>query len=243
MGTMREEMEKIMNDWENDRYIHMQPKEQNQVQHTQPQTESTKTITASGNPMGTRGPGTFSYEVLDYVQKNPGCTGVQVRDAMLIKFPKQRVSQAASTLKQLTDTFYVTRKETRVGLQKSFFYEAVPLENRKSMMQRAKENKRKLQANAAKAREAWASKRAAALQAEAAAVATKMPTVQLPLTPSTRQPVQHAAMVEAPVQPKQETSAISIRLTLSIAGQDVRVTVQEAVQLHRQLSEFLGLGG
>jgi len=248
MGNIRDEMAKIIKDWEENRYIHLQSKEENQVQNTQQQANHVSSIT--GNPYGTRGPGTFSYAVLEYVKQNPGRNGIEIRDAMLAKFPTQRLSQTASTLKQLVDHFYVIRTETRVNHQRSFIYSARSEAEQKLMHIKAKITKKKLQANAAKARGVMAAKRAAA-KAEQAAKATEVtgtpiPTAaQLPLIPTHHTPVaqQLAAMVEAPVQPKQEVSSISIRLTLTIAGQDVKVTVQEAVQLHRQLSEFLGLGG
>ena len=250
MGSIQDEMKKILNDWENNRFVYAQPKEP-QVQNTQTtQTKTTTSITAAGNPPSSRGPGTFTYEVLDYVRQNPGCNGIQVREAMLSRFPKQRLSQTASTLKQLTDDCWLVRTETRISSQKSFIYEAVPMENRAVMFKRKTEMRKKLRNNAALAREALAAKRAAAKAAASAAEERKtmstmaMPTEQIPLIPR-KAPlfgsITHAAIVEAPMQAKQETSSVSIRLTLSIAGQDVKVTIPEAVQLHRQLSELLGV--
>jgi hypothetical protein len=250
MGNIRDEMAKIIKDWEENRYIHLQSKEENQVQNTQQQSQHVSSIT--GNPFGTRGPGTFSHAVLEYVKQNPGLNGIQIREAMLAKFPTQRLSQTASTLKQLTDHFYVIRTETRVHHQRSFVYTARSEAEQKLLFMKAKINKKKLRANAAKAREVMAAKRAAAKAEEAKAtevmntpvVPIQSTWVQLPLTPTPHVPSPQAAMVvtnEAPVQEKKETSTVSIRLTLTIAGQDVKVTVKEAMQLHRQLAEFLGV--
>ena len=254
MGSLREEMEKIMNDWKNNHHVHAQPQPQPQpqpqqvkeieVQNNQQQVRVSK---ITGRPIGAKGYGTFSNEVLNDVRQHAGCNGVQIRDAMLKTFPMQRFSQTASTLKSLADGYWVARKPIVLESgQKTYVYEAIPEENRDEVIRKAKENLAKLRNNAAIARAALAQKRAEA-RAEAERQEKSrlpdMPTMQMPLTPPAyNAPLRQAAMIEQNVPPKQETSPISIRLTLTIAGQDVRVTVQEAVQLHRQLSEFLGFG-
>lgn len=198
------------------------------------------------------GRGALSYRIREFVGKYPNSNGIEIRDAMIKIFPDMRPSQTASILKQLTDSFYLKREEIRVGTQVSFKYEIIPDDLRTTMFQRHKSRLKAKQGRAAKAREALAAKRARmnddrrekAMAEEANKLEElKMPTVQMPLTAAPIPTFVHTPPVPplvAMLKPH-ETGAIQIRLTLTIAGQDIHVTVREAQELHRTLSDFLGV--
>jgi hypothetical protein len=141
MGTLAEEMSKVkavLTEWDN------QDAQANQPQEN---TMEKKRTTVS--------------KVMEFIVANPGINSLEIRKRVLAKYPEIQESHISSTLKQVTDSYHVTR-EAAVPEKGhiTYNYTAVPDEVRLANKKAAKERYKAAVARAEKARAAKAAKAA-----------------------------------------------------------------------------------
>ena len=137
MGSIADEMKKVLQMWD----------EEDQSQQEEIKVETT----AEAN---TKERGSLTNRILAVIGDNPGITGVELRQKLLVLHPDIPSSFTSSMLKQFTDRFYVTRATSsdKVDGRSLYSYTLVPEYKRKDLQRKAKEDHEKAVARAAHAR-------------------------------------------------------------------------------------------
>ena len=141
MGTLKEEMVKVkavLNEWDNQDAQAKQPQEK---------VMETKRTTVS--------------KVLEFIVANPGINSVALRKLVMVKHPEVPDSHISSILKQMTNSYQVTRVEVQAERGRNTYnYTFVPEAERQAMIATEKAKHRAAVARAEKARAAKAAKAA-----------------------------------------------------------------------------------
>ena len=139
MGTIAEELKKVMNQWDN------------------PQTkESTvNTITA---PVASSERITVKDKMMAVLHDNPGVDGVKLCDLAAARYPEIPKGSLTSTITQLAHQHYVTRKPITVNNRATFLYYPVDASTRKALVAEEERQLKLARARAEKARAAKALK-------------------------------------------------------------------------------------
>ncbi len=150
MGSMNEEMKKVMDKWKNE--------------------EAAQEEDAQEHP-------TYRAEILEYIRKHPGATGVQIRDVMCAKYPQQTEAAVSSQISCLHRLFHLRREPSPIpGKRHTFTYFAIEPEEAKRMQKRALAQRKAAQARLEKARQVKAEKdRARKLAAQSADKQMELP--------------------------------------------------------------------
>ena len=121
MGTLKEQMAKVLQEWDKE-----------DTQPTQEKTVEKKQTTTA--------------KIIGFIRDNPNIESIALRDKVAQKYPHITFKNIASILKQLTDAGYLARQntmlETSRGLRHSYTYTTVPDEERIAR-RKAEKNKRK----------------------------------------------------------------------------------------------------
>ncbi len=132
MGSMNEEMKKVMEKWKNE--------------------ETAQEDDGQEHP-------TYRAEILEYIRANPGATGVQIRDVMCAKYPHQSEAAVSSQISCLHRLFHVRRQPSHLpGKRHTYAYFAMEPEETKRMQKRAVAQRKAAQARLEKARQVKAEK-------------------------------------------------------------------------------------
>jgi hypothetical protein len=141
MGTLKEEMVKVkavLNEWD-----------AQDAQATQPQEKVMEKKRTSVS------------KVMEFIIANPGINSIDIRKRVLAKYPEIQESHISSTLKQLTDSYQVTRVEVHADIGRNTYnYTVVPEGERQAILAAEKAKHRAAVARAEKARAAKAAKAA-----------------------------------------------------------------------------------
>jgi hypothetical protein len=149
MGTLKDEMTKILDQWD---------------------TEALKSSTVKENamstaPQETQKPtrGDLTKYIVDIVRANPGITSMTLKEFMKKQNKEQYLSQAASMLNQLTQGHYLSREVAPVRHLGREVYQhfVIPDADRIRMVEEDRARLKVMQARAEKARAAKAAKKAA----------------------------------------------------------------------------------
>jgi hypothetical protein len=149
MGTLKDEMTKILDQWD---------------------TEALKSSTVKENamstaPQETQKPtrGDLTKYIVDIVRANPGITSMALKEFMKKQNKEQYLSQAASMLNQLTQGHYLSREVAPVRHLGREVYQhfVIPDADRIRMVEEDRARLKVMQARAEKARAAKAAKKAA----------------------------------------------------------------------------------
>lgn len=149
MGTLKDEMTKILDQWD---------------------TEALKSSTVKENamstaPQETQKPtrGDLTKYIVDIVRANPGITSMTLKEFMKKQNREQYLSQAASMLNQLTQGHYLSREVAPVRHLGREVYQhfVIPDADRIRMVEEDRARLKVMQARAEKARAAKAAKKAA----------------------------------------------------------------------------------
>jgi hypothetical protein len=149
MGTLKDEMTKILDQWD---------------------TETLKSSTVKENamstaPQETQKPtrGDLTKYIVDIVRANPGITSMTLKEFMKKQNKEKYLSQAASMLNQLTQGHYLSREVAPVRHLGREVYQhfVIPDADRIRMVEEDRARLKVMQARAEKARAAKAAKKAA----------------------------------------------------------------------------------
>jgi hypothetical protein len=149
MGTLKDEMTKILDQWD---------------------TEALKSSTVKENAMSTAPQetnkptrGDLTKYIVDIVRANPGITSMALKEFMKKQNKEQYLSQAASMLNQLTQGHYLSREVAPVRHLGREVYQhfVIPDADRIRMVEEDRARLKVMQARAEKARAAKAAKKAA----------------------------------------------------------------------------------
>ena len=140
MGTLKEQMAKVLQEWDKE-----------DTQPTQEKTVEKKQTTTA--------------KIVGFIRDNPNIESIALRDKVAQKYPDITFKNIASILKQLTDAGYLARQntvlETARGLRHSYTYTTVPDEERIARRKAEKAKKKGMVERAAMARAAKEAKREA----------------------------------------------------------------------------------
>ena len=149
MGTLKDEMTKILDQWD---------------------TETLKSSTVKENAMSTAPQetnkptrGDLTKYIVDIVRANPGITSMTLKEFMKKQNKEKYLSQAASMLNQLTQGHYLSREVAPVRHLGREVYQhfVIPDADRIRMVEEDRARLKVMQARAEKARAAKAAKKAA----------------------------------------------------------------------------------
>lgn len=151
MGTMSDEMKKVMAKWNNEAA-------------PQPATEiNMQTATPVNNPAFTE-PGrqynSYRSEIYDIVKKNPGISSAQVLEKMNVRHPELGHSSISSQLTVMFQEFMLSR-EMKLGPhngRKIYFYSALDLKDAERLRKERDKKLAQAQARMERARQAKAEK-------------------------------------------------------------------------------------
>ena len=152
MGTIAEELKRVMNQWDNPI---------NNATNAKETTVSTQqpTTNADGKPLNVK------EKMMIVLRANPGVTGITLRDLAMAAYPDIPDGSITSTVTQLAHQHYVTRTPTRVNGRATFFYYPVDDATRKALVAEEERQMKLARERAEKARIAKAAKAAAREQA------------------------------------------------------------------------------
>jgi len=140
MGTLKEQMAKVLQEWDKE-----------DTQTTQEKTMEKKQTTTS--------------KIVAFIRDNPNIESIALRDKVSQKYPDITFKNIASILKQLTDANYLDRQGTTVetarGSRQTFTYTVVSDEARKARKKAYKERVKAMADRAAHARAVKEAKREA----------------------------------------------------------------------------------
>jgi hypothetical protein len=140
MGTLREQMAKVIQEWDKE-----------DEQPTQEKTVEKKQTTTA--------------KIVGFIRDNPNIESTALRDKVAQKYPDITFKNIASILKQLTDANYLDRQgttiETSRGTRQTFTYFVVPDEERIARRKAQKNKMKGMVERAAMARAAKEAKREA----------------------------------------------------------------------------------
>lgn len=140
MGSMSDEMRKVMSKW-------------NSEPAAQPTTPAAKEAGGDDDQ------GTYRAAILEIIRKNPGITGVQLRDIVCNQYPEQSPASVSSQISGLFKNFAVRREHASNGANRhtyAYFYNTP--EDAKRMRIAERKRIKSLQERLEKARQAKAEK-------------------------------------------------------------------------------------
>lgn len=229
MGTISDEMKKVMAKWNNEA-----------APQTQPQPVKEINMQPTNNPAFTE-PGRYynSYrsEIYDIVKNNPGSSCLQVLEKMNVRHPELGHSSVSSQLTVMFQDFMLSREmkvEPRIG-RRIYFYSALDLKDAERLR---KERDRKLaqaQARAERARQAKAEK----AKAKTLILVTKSKNEdQMPLPFDAPQTV----TVSATAQPSTVVSIPTAPDLRNMTGMEIlqAINFAQAKELYKELKEAFG---
>lgn len=148
MGTIADELKRVMTQWDTpvNNTNNTTTAKETTVNTTQPTTK------ADGKPLNTKD------KLMIILRANPGITGVAFRDMALAAYPDIPDGSITSTVTQLAQQHYVTRKPTTVNSRATFFYYPVDDATRKALVAEEERQLKLARARAEKARAAKALK-------------------------------------------------------------------------------------
>jgi len=144
MGTIAEELKKVMNQWDNPTTNTSNAKE---TTVNTPQTEAKRV--------------NIKDKLMVVLRANPGVNGVELCDLAIKAYPEVPKGSITSTVTQLAQQHYVTRKPTTVNNRATFDYYPVDDSTRKALVAEEERQLKLARARAEKARAAKAAKAAA----------------------------------------------------------------------------------
>ena len=140
MGTLREQMAKVIQEWDKE-----------DEQPTQEKTVEKKQTTTA--------------KIVGFIRDNPNIESTALRDKVAQKYPDITFKNIASILKQLTDANYLARQgtthETSRGIRNTYTYTVVPDDERIARRKAQKNKMKGMVERAAMARAAKEAKREA----------------------------------------------------------------------------------
>lgn len=141
MGTLKDEMVKVLNEWDKQDEVISQPKQEKPM---------TQHITAT-------------QKLINLVTANPGSTSYAVRQLVKKHHPEIPDDSVSSMLKQLADRFVMHREDTGKVIQGKtlYAYTVIPEEEGKKMREDAARKLKAAQERAEKARAVKAAKKLA----------------------------------------------------------------------------------
>lgn len=145
MGTLRDEMNKVLNEWEKqDQQIETTSQEKTMENH------ETKDVSAT-------------QKLINIIATNPGITSKGVYKFVEENHPEITIGNVSAMLTQLTSRYVLSREASgdTVNGKTIYAYTVIPEANRKSMREEAERKLREAQARAEKARAVKAAKKAA----------------------------------------------------------------------------------
>lgn len=230
MGTISDEMKKVMAKWNNEA-----------APQTQPQPVKEINMQPTNNPAFTE-PGRYynSYrsEIYDIVKNNPGSSCVQVLEKMNVRHPELGHSSVSSQLTVMFQDFMLSREmkvDPRIG-RRIYFYSALDLKDAERLR---KERDRKLaqaQARAERARQAKAEK--AKAKAKTLILVTKSKNEdQMPLPFDAPQTVTATALGTVPTPAATATPDLR-----NMTGMEIlqAINFTQAKELYKELKEAFG---
>lgn len=231
MGTMSEEMKKVMAKWNDEAAPQTQSQPVKEI--------NMQTTTPVNNPASTE-PGrqynSFRSEIYDIVKRNPGISCVQVLDKMNVRHPELGHSSISSQLTVMFQEFMLSREmkvDPRIG-RKIYFYSALDLKDAERLR---KERDRKLaqaQARAERARQAKAEK----AKAKTLILVTKSKNAdQMPLPFDAPQTVTATALGTVPTPAATATPDLRSMTGLQILQ---AINFTQAKELYKELKEAFG---
>jgi hypothetical protein len=219
MGTLKDEMTKILDQWD---------------------TEALKSSTVKENAMSTAPQetnkptrGDLTKYIVDIVRANPGITSMTLKEFMKKQNKEQYLSQAASMLNQLTQGHYLSREVAPVRHLGREVYQhfVIPDADRIRMVEEDRARLKVMQARAEKARAAKAAKKAAK-EAAKETVAQTVEEVKSP-EPLVRAPRTAPAPAPAP-------AATPYLMKLNAENILQNISILEARALYEALKEIFG---
>lgn len=142
MGTLRDEMTKVLNEWDKQDEVISQPQQEIKMEeHT-----------------------TATRKLIAFIEANPGIASTDLRKTFLAQNPHIPEGNLSSMLTQLTRKYTLSREETeeaQKGGKTVYAYTAIPEADREKLRARAAEKLKAAQARMEKARQVKAAKQAA----------------------------------------------------------------------------------
>ncbi len=145
MGTLRDEMSKVLNEWEKqDQQIETTSQEKTMENH------ETKDVSAT-------------QKLINIIATNPGITSKRIYKLVEENHPEITTGNMSSMLSQLTNRYVLSREASgdTVNGKTIYAYTVIPEADRKPMREEAERKLREAQARAEKARAVKAAKKAA----------------------------------------------------------------------------------
>lgn len=216
MGTLKDEMTKILDQWDS---------------------EALKSSTVKENamsiaPQETKKPnrGDLTKYIVDIVRANPGITSMTLKEFMKKQNKEHYLTQAASMLNQLTQGHYLSREvaSARHLGREVYQHFVIPDADRIRMVEEDRARLKVMQARAEKARAAKAAKKAAK-EAEAQVVETKAP-----------EPLERAPRTAPQQEVKPQPQAQSYVVKLNAENILQNISILEARALYEALKEIFG---
>jgi hypothetical protein len=140
MGTLKEQMAKVLQEWDKE-----------DTQTTQEKTMEKKQTTTS--------------KIVAFIRDNPNIESIELRDKVSQRYPDITFKNIASILKQLTDANYLERQDTTResprGVRHTYTYTVVPDEERIARRKAEKKKRKGMVERAAHARAVKEAKREA----------------------------------------------------------------------------------
>ena len=145
MGTLKDEMSKVLNEWEKqDQQIETASQEKTMENH------ETKDVSAT-------------QKLINIITANPGITSKRVYKLVEENHPEITIGNVSSMLTQLASRYVLSREQSGevVNGKTIYAYTVIPEADRKPMREEAERKLREAQARAEKARAVKAAKKAA----------------------------------------------------------------------------------
>ena len=216
MGTLKDEMTKILDQWDSEALRSSTVKEN--AMSTAPQ-ETKKPIR-----------GDLTKYILDIVHANPGITSMMLKEFMKKQNKERYLNQAASMLNQLSNSHHLSREVAPMRHLGREVYQhfVVPDDVRVKTVEEERARLKVMQARAEKARAAKAAKKAAK-EAEAQVLKTKAP-----------EPLERAPRTAPQQEVKPQPQAQSYVVKLNAENILQNISILEARALYEALKEIFG---
>ena len=229
MGTMSDEMKKVMAKWNDEATPQPQPATEINLQTTTP--INNLAFTEPGRQYNS-----YRSEIYDIVKNNPGSSCVQVLEKMNVRHPELGHSSISSQLTVMFQDFMLSREmklDPRIG-RRIYFYSALDLKDAERLR---KERDRKLaqaQARAERARQAKAEK----AKAKTLILVTKSKNEdQMPLPFDAPRTVTATALGTVPTPAATATPDLR-----NMTGMEIlqAINFAQAKELYKELKEAFG---
>lgn len=221
MGSMSEEMKKVMQKWSADAQQTSQQVEDETVPTSEPQFQ------------------TIRAEILHIIRENPGITGVQIRDVIRKHHPTQTDSSVSSQISILFREFYARREKASFGGKRhTFAYFAISPEEATRLRAAARKRMKAMKARMEKARQAKAEK------AKAHAANIPQEQIDLPFNEPVVAPGGPFVIAPTPT-PVPTASTLHIALPLNLTGYSAvdilnAINFMQAKELYSELKGAFG---